>query len=169
MSDDTRALALRRQAACCQCTPKCELFLSGRLEFDSGTSRCARNRWPMQRIRDADNVLSESRAALRAQIIQSENTAFSLWKLFSPGDFLGILIFKISGQLPSNCSCNERKAQMNGWGWWGSWKNRKKIAMWLMEEARKRGMMASEDSVKALIHVGFKEFLSQRKQYNGKT
>jgi hypothetical protein len=56
-----------------------------------------------------------------------------------PGDALSILIKRITGQRPCPKKCRQRIVQMNAWGWWRCWHNRKTISGWLREEARRRG------------------------------
>ncbi len=48
----------------------------------------------------------------------------------SPGSLLAYLIFKFTYKPPC-CTCTKRANQMNQWGWWRCWKNRKTIFSWL--------------------------------------
>lgn len=55
-----------------------------------------------------------------------------------PGQLLKSAIHKITGEQPSECSCNKRAQQMDANGWWWCWRNRRAIAGWLVESAKAR-------------------------------
>lgn len=74
-----------------------------------------------------------------------------------PGDLLARIIKKITGETGGRCACNAHKAQMNKWGWWGCWRERKTIIGWLCEEAAKRGHPIDKASAMALFKAALKE------------
>lgn len=93
-----------------------------------------------------------------ALIIQSKHP------LFSPGEIFSLVIFKITGKRTGACGvCGQRKLQMNKWGWWGCWKNRKTIIDWLCQEAKKRGHSVEEADVWVLFKAAFREMRVDRR------
>lgn len=76
-----------------------------------------------------------------------------------PGNVFSMVINRVTGANP--CSrCNQRIKQMNNWGWLKCWSNRKTIAAWLADEARRRGHHISNDSALAFLKAAFKEIRS---------
>lgn len=73
-----------------------------------------------------------------------------------PGNVFSTIIKGITGANPC-ARCNQRIKQMNDWGWLKCWFNRKTIAAWLSEEARRRGHRISDDSALDLLKAAFKE------------
>ncbi len=87
-----------------------------------------------------------------------EEPQLRIGSTFRPGEIFSLVIFKITGQKTANCGiCGQRKMQMNRWGWWGCWKNRKVLTGWLIEEAKKRGHDINEDSALSLLKAALKE------------
>jgi hypothetical protein len=76
-----------------------------------------------------------------------------------PGDLLAVIIFRITAEPVRSCVelCPERRAQMNEWGWWKCWCNRKTIIAWLRQEAAKRGHAISDRALLDLIKAAFNE------------
>jgi hypothetical protein len=74
-----------------------------------------------------------------------------------PGDILALAIRKTTGTGPCPNKCRARIAQMNEWGWWKCWLNRKTIAGWLSEEAARRGHQITDDSALDFLKAAFKE------------
>lgn len=78
--------------------------------------------------------------------------------IIQPGDLLANLIHTVTGQHIGSCGiCRQRMGQMNEWGWWGSWKNRKLIIGWICKEAAARGHPISEAAVRPLLVVAWRE------------
>ena len=75
----------------------------------------------------------------------------------SPGRLLALVIKRITGQGPCPAKCAARIRQMDEWGWWRCWRNRKTIAGWLVEEALRRGHQVSESNALDLLRAAFKE------------
>jgi hypothetical protein len=76
----------------------------------------------------------------------------------TPGGFLKWCIWKITGQIPGNCQCNQRAKQMNAWGWSGCWKNRSTVLAWLAHEAAARGHVIGRAKLWSLFLAGYREF-----------
>jgi hypothetical protein len=75
-----------------------------------------------------------------------------------PGDLFSIVIKKITGQTAGNCGCCAARIQtMNAWGWWRCWRERKLIALWLAEEARRRGHEIDETKALDFLRAAWKE------------
>lgn len=75
-----------------------------------------------------------------------------------PGSVLKVAIRLVTGDEPSSgCGCSDRAGQMNAWGWWGCWKQRKTIAGWLAEEAQKRGHELDQAKALPLLLAAWRE------------
>jgi len=74
-----------------------------------------------------------------------------------PGSLFSKVVFKITGVVPC-ARCRDRMSQMNQWGWWKCWRNRKLIASWLSEEARQRGHQITDSNSLDLFKAALKEF-----------
>lgn len=82
-----------------------------------------------------------------------------------PGSVLKVAIRLVTGEQPSSgCGCTDRAEQMNAWGWWGCWKQRKTIAGWLVEEARQRGHTLEADKALPLLLAAWREVRSRRRR-----
>lgn len=69
------------------------------------------------------------------------------------------MIWKSTGIIPAgDCSCNQRAAQMDAWGWVKTWWNRETVYEWLVEEAAKRGRQIDRAAFWPLLKAGFKEW-----------
>lgn len=77
-----------------------------------------------------------------------------------PGDILASIIHKTTGIKPCK-TCSKRQEQMNEWGWWGCWRNRKTIIKWMCEEAKKRGYDITSDSASGFFKTAFSEIFLQ--------
>lgn len=101
-------------------------------------------------------------APVSSQLARRAGMSINGFSYLKPGDLFSIVILKITGAGPCPNQCRERIAQMNDWGWWKCWRNRKTIATWLAEEARRRGHQITDSSALDLFRAAFKELRQHR-------
>lgn len=85
------------------------------------------------------------------------------YKITEPGDLLGIVIYKITGENPCK-ACDRRRKEMNKWGWLGCWRNREKIIGWILLESKKRGHDVGAGEVLSLMKAAMGEIRKERKK-----
>lgn len=86
-----------------------------------------------------------------------------------PGDLFATVIRKITGLGPCPKSCREHIIQMNNWGWWKCWHNRRVIASWLTKEACNRGHAITDSVTLGLLRAAFMELGKANKIDNRKS
>ena len=59
-------------------------------------------------------------------------------------------------------TCRAHMQQMNEWGWWKCWRNRKTIAAWLAQAARHRGHQVDQARAIDLLKAAFRELRDRR-------
>jgi hypothetical protein len=67
-----------------------------------------------------------------------------------PGRLLASLIHTLTGQQPCD-ACLTMAYQMDEWGWWGCWKNRKLIKEHLLAQCKERGLECSDSLVESAV------------------
>ena len=78
-----------------------------------------------------------------------------------PGQVLSKAIELLLGKAVKGCfRCRRQASQMNEWGWWGCWKQRKLIAGWISNEARRFGHNLDESAALTLLGKTIKSFNS---------
>jgi len=89
------------------------------------------------------------------EISNSSNPQSSKLIKITPCALLKTAIHKLTGEKPCG-QCVERCKQMDEWGWWRCWKERRTIARWMKEAAQDRAdkkeqaaQKAAEDAKKA--------------------
>jgi len=99
---------------------------------------------------------------------KSQSNFHTSMRLLPPGTVFSRLIKKVTGEQPCPVKCRERVQLMNQWGWWKCWRERKTIAGWIAEEARKRGHAIDESNALEILMAAFKELRKQKPTPDGK-
>ncbi|CAN5544289.1 hypothetical protein BH09VER1_BH09VER1_24480 [soil metagenome] len=83
------------------------------------------------------------------------------FQITQPGDLLAWGIHRLTGAVPGNCACNQRRAQMNRWGWAGCLARPATIVTWLAEEAEKRGHVIGRSAAWSVLRAAVQEARSR--------
>lgn len=76
-------------------------------------------------------------------------------EILYPGDLLEHAIHAVAGIKPCPL-CRHRRTRMNDWGWWGCWRNRRRIMQWLVESAERSGIAIDKPTAFNLLKGAFK-------------
>lgn len=127
-----------------------------RLDYHDECAACPNGHWGRYGAVECAGDPKPFDAARTPSPVPPEVTGLSV--IAKPGDLMAAIIFKVTGQRSGMCGpCAERVRQMNEWGWFRCWLNRKTILRWLAEEAAKRGHPIEEAKLTELLKIAFRE------------